>query len=225
MTNKQENKNSMYQAVIRKCQKFESLWIDIPAFEPALNEFKAAFTAIQTANEHQMVRITGIAEAKQKEEDEMIAKTLELSSAVFAYASITNNFELKRMVDFSPSSLKRMSDTELKSMCKLVSKAAISVAKALENYGISATDIEDLDKEIMDYENMIAEPREAVTTRAKATAQLAELFPIADTILKEQLDKLMMIFKAKHPDFYTEYFNSRKIIDLGVRHQSSDTEA
>lgn len=225
MTHIQENKNSMFYAVIRKCLKFESVWRSIPAFEAAFDEFNFLFKAIQAANENQLRSITGITDAKQKEEDEMIARTLEVASSVYAFARLAENHELKRMVDFSPSTLKNMSDTELRSMCSMVSRTATSVLVELKDYGTTVADINILEKEIEDYGNIIMEPRKALSTRAKATAHMVDLFPKADRILKERMDKILMLFKAKQPDFYAEYFNARRINYLGMRHLSLEPEA
>lgn len=222
MTNRQENKNSMYYAVNRTCDKHTKVWEGLPAYATASKEFKVTFNEIQDVGGNQMINITGIAENKQKEEEEMINLTLFVGSGVFAYASVISDHELQRKVQCSPSGLKRMTDTELRNMCNEVFKAAVKVVDLLADYGVTMEDVKQLQKEIDDYAQVIAAPRDALITRAKATARLEELFDQADKILKEQMDKLMIMFKTKAPDFYNEYFNARKIVDLGIRHEQAE---
>lgn len=219
MTNRQENKNSMYYAVTGICSKHEKIWIVVPAFTKAHSVFNEYFQEIQQVNEIQLTNTTGITKDKQKQEAEMIAKTLLVSSNLFAYASMADNQGLKSRVDCSPSILKRMPDTELKNQCSMVLKAGYEFADALVDFGTSVEDLKALGKEITDYENILAAPREAVATKSTATAKLDELFAQADKVLKEQIDKMMTLFQVKTPDFYREYHNARKIIDLGVRHR------
>jgi len=54
--------------------------------------------------------------------------------------------------------------------------------------------------------------------RVSATLQLVDLFKAADEELK-LMDGLVQGFKATEVGYYNEYFASREIINLGVRHK------
>jgi hypothetical protein len=119
----------------------------------------------------------------------------------------------------SGSKLKYSRDTILRDRCQLVHEETSKVIDDLGDYGILATDLEELQQEIDDYAAIIAKPRTAIGTRATATAQLIELFKQGDDVLNSRLDKLTEQYKSNNPDFYISYKNARSIIDLGVRHE------
>jgi len=182
-------------------------------------DFQAIISQIMETRLIQEGKTTGVAENKQKEEDEMINKTVSIASAVFAYASVIGDNELKEKINYSPSKLRKSRDTILRDRCQLVHEETSKVIDDLGDYGILAADLEELQQEIDDYAAIIALPRTAIGTRATATAQLIELFKQGDDVLNSRLDKLTEQYKSNNPDFYISYKNARSIIDLGVRHE------
>jgi hypothetical protein len=167
-------------------------------------------------------RTTGSAADKQKEEDEMIAKTIEVASAVYAYASITNNNTLKDKIDYSPTALKRSRDTILRDIWQVIHDEAIGVGNSLADYGVDANDLAQLQKEIDDYAALLTAPRTAITTRVRVTAELEEKFKEGDEILHNQMDKLVETLKEREKRFYREYNRARLIIKLGSRRGGDD---
>ncbi|MBI9038529.1 MAG: hypothetical protein JEY97_10380 [Bacteroidales bacterium] len=218
MTDRQENKFSMYLAVQIVCNNFGIIWGEFIAFVKAFGDLQAIISQITETRLIQEGNTKGVAENKQKEEDEMINKTVSIASAVFAYASEIGDNELREKINYSPSKLKFSRDTILRDRCQLVHEEASKVIDNLGDYGILAADLVELQKEIDDYAAIIAKPRTAIATRATATAHLIELFKQGDEILYDRLDKLMEQYKSNNPDFYVNYKNARSIVDLGVRH-------
>lgn len=224
MTDRQENKRSMYLAVQRVCNRHNSVWSGLGAFVTAFGDFEGIIQQIEDARLIQEGQTTGITENKQKEEDEMIDKTIEVGSAVFAYASDTGNNELKEKVDYSPSALMRSRDTILRDRCKLVHDETEKIISELGDYGIVETDLTELQKEIDDYTEIIAKPRTAIGTRATATTQLVELFKQGDNDLNDRMDRLVEQYKKDEKKFYREYRNARIIVDLGKRFEREEIE-
>ena len=106
MTDKQENKRSMYIAVQKACNANNSVWSGLPAFVTAFGKYETAIAGIDTQRQIQEGKTTGITENKQKEEDEMIQATVEIAAAVFSYASKIGDNELKQKVNYTPSFLR-----------------------------------------------------------------------------------------------------------------------
>ena len=219
MTDRQENKFSMYLAVRIVCNSYGIVWSEFVAYVKTFGDFETIISQIMETRLIQEGKTTGVAENKQKEEDEMINKTISIASAVFAYASVIGDNELKEKINYSPSKLKYSRDTILRDRCQLVHDETSKVIENLGDYGILAADLEELQQEIDDYAAIIAKPRTAIGTRATATAQLIELFKQGDDLLNSRLDKLTEQYKSNNPEFYISYKNARSIIDLGVRHE------
>ena len=67
-------------------------------------------------------------------------------------------------------------------------------------------------------ENYSAETmKPRVGNRKTATANLTALFKETDDILKNQMDKLIELYRADHPDFVNTYFETRIIVDPPTR--------
>lgn len=222
MTDKQENKRSMYIAVQRVCNKNNSIWSSLPALAATFGKFENTISGIDTQSQIQAGKTTGIAENKQKEEDEMIQASIEIAATVYAYASITGDNELKEKVSYSPSDLRNSRDTILKDICQVIHDAANNVITNLADYGKTSDDLIQQQKEIDDYTAILSKPRTAIGTRATATSSLVDLFQQGDDLLKNQLDKLMVTYQSKEPKFYNQYQNARIIVDLGRRGRGDD---
>jgi uncharacterized protein YecE (DUF72 family) len=154
----------------------------------------------------------------------MIQATVETAATVYAYASLIGDNELLSKVDYSPSYLKNLRDTELKAVCQSVHTAASSVISELDDYGKTQEDLDKLQKEINDFSDMLSQSRKAISTRATATSRLEELFEETDDLLKNQLDKLMITYKNSHPRFYNTYKKARQIVDMGKHSRTEEPE-
>ena len=80
-------------------------------------------------------------------------------------------------------------------------------------YGITAASVTAFTNAINEYTTAVPSPRNAVSQRAAYVQSLKSLFKEADDILKNQLDKLAVQFKATQPQFLNAYKNNRVIID------------
>lgn len=223
MKSNQENKLSMYYAVQRVCSANAPVWGSLPAFVNAFNEFKTSIGKVESILKIQERGILGVAKDKEAIEDSMIDLALKISGAVFAFASDTNNLILKGKVDYSRSELKQVRDSIAIQRCMGIADEANSVIGALGTYGIIPADITTLKAKVTDFTNALSAPRTAITERKGATDELAKQIKKTDTVLKEKLDKLIERFKATSSDFYKLYFDARKIVNIGVRHEEPNT--
>lgn len=215
MTNYQENKRSMYLAIQNVCNANKTIWSGLPAFVETFTNFENIITDINIQRQIQEGKTIGVTENKQKEKDEMIQKTIEIASVVYAYAAKIKDNELRQKVNYSPSTLQDKRDTELKDICQLIHDEANTVISYIADYGKSSADLVKLQKEINDYTDILAKPRTAVGTKATATTKLVELFQNSDDLLNNQIDKLIISYQNTSPKFYQQYQSARIIINLG----------
>jgi hypothetical protein len=203
---------------------FSDKWNNVPAFVEVVNKFEKLTSEIDAQRQIQEGRTTGITENKQKEEDEMIQATIETGAAVYAYADIIGDSELKSKVNYSPSDLKTARDTDLRVICQSVHNVAKDRISELGDYGTTPEDLDKLQKEIDDFSEMLSKSMKAINTRSTATAKIAELMKETDELLKNQLDKLVTTLQSREPEFYTNYMKARRIIDMGSRSQSEEEQ-
>ncbi len=223
MTDNQENKLSMGLVVQNVVNSNNEIWRELIAFVNAFSDFEEIITEILSNRVVQEADTKGVTLDKQRAEEILIAKTLMVSAGTYAYAVDNNNDTLREKINYSPSSLRKARDTILRDMCQLIHDEVKKEIGNLEEYGILPADLTDLQNKINLYYNAISEPREAITDRKTATQELVILFGRVDDVLKERMDKLMIMFRDSHPLFYRQYVNARMIVDLGESPEEPET--
>ena len=74
------------------------------------------------------------------------------------------------------------------------------------------------------YADVVENPRQAITNRSRSTKELEAYMAKTDTVLKDQLDKLIVQFRTKSPVFWQQFKSARNIIDLGHRKKAKENE-
>lgn len=216
MTSSQEARLSMYNAVISFCDANAATVATVPAFQTALNSFKDIFsTILQTAQLEAQV-ITGITMDKAQLRNDLAAKAVEISAAIFAYASSTGNNTLKERANYSLTDMLRLKDELLGPTSVNIANDANANAAALVSYGVTAAAITDFNTMIGSFMTAVASPRNAVTQRATYSAMLKTNFKDGNDVLKNQMDKIALQFRADQPEFYSTYKNNRIILDAAT---------
>ncbi len=216
MNSSQEAKLNMYNAVVTHCAANPAIVATVPAFQTAFTNFQDIFSSIiETAQEEAQV-IKGVAMDKAQAKKDLVQKAVDISSSVYAYAVTQNDNTLKEQVNFSLTDLLRLKDEILGPTCLNISNAANDNVANLVGYGITAAVITDFNDMITNYMGAVSNPRNAVTQRATYSASLKDYFKSGDDILKNQMDKIALQFKAANLEFYTTYKNNRIILDAGT---------
>lgn len=140
-------------------------------------------------------------------------------NATIAFASpAPRNNALIAQVKYPLSDLQKMKKEQIATVCQTIHDAAASDALIL-NFGITATDLTDLQAGINLYNLGASNPRQAVITRNSAKASIATLIKeINDDLFKMQMDTMVKTRISTNQEFVNKYFLNREIIDLGKTH-------
>jgi hypothetical protein len=215
MNARQDSKLKMYRAVEKHCENNSSVTVLTPAFQTALENFKAKIAAINNTAQQKDVVLKGVAADKSHCKQTLCQQAAEVAGIISAFASVTSNNTLKQEVNFSATALLQTRDDQLAARCQNIHAKGLENLTALADYGITVPTLENLQTAINDYIAEAPKPRTAVSERKTHTNNLAALFAEADDILKNQMDKLVVTFKAAHPDFVKSYESNRLIISFG----------
>lgn len=216
MDSKQEAKLSMYDAVLTHCNDNTAIVATVPAFQSSVGSFQDTYEDLQAAAQEEIQAIAGVTVDKAAQRKTLVDLATDISAAIFAFASATNNFILKEQVNLSFSDFNRLKDELLTPACQNVLAAANDNSAALIAYGVTAVKITTFSTAIDDYATAVPGPRNAVSHRSSVSTTIKNLFKTGDEILKEQMDKLVIQFKAGNLGFYNAYKNNRIIIDAGT---------
>ncbi len=224
MNAKQNAKLNMYRATEKHIEDNSEIIASTPAFQTAFNKFKARIAAISSTAQQKSAALTGIAADKKNSKQILCKLAADIAGVIYAYASATNNETLKQEMNLPVTTLLRTRDEALAPRCQNIHDRAQSNARALNEYGIKPDQLTDLQTAIDNYSAETMKPRTAVSNRKTATANLAALFKETDDILKNQMDKLIELYRADHPDFVNTYFETRIIVDPPTRARKTEED-
>ncbi len=216
MNKQKESILNMYDALITFCNNNADTVATVPAFETAFTAFETTVGEIHDTVQMQVSIISGITDAKNLLRKSLCEQAADLCAIIFAFASSTNDVELKAQGNFSISDFKRLSDEMLVPACSNIYNTVNDNIKSLKTYGVTADALTDFQTAIDDYKEKLSSPRNAVTQRAAHSTALNNLFVQANDILKSQMDKVAFQFKATAEGFYVAYKNNRNIVSPGT---------
>jgi transcription antitermination factor NusA-like protein len=174
---------------------------------------------------------TGYAIDKKQKRKAVEEKTLGLSAALCAYASINGNFTLLNESRFTVTTLKTISTHKLD---EITTNLIINLEQYLPNlhaYGVDSQKIYDFKKSIAVFTESINKPIENIKIRHRSTITIAKLLPEISNLLKGNLDYNIRALGIDFPSFVSEYFKIRRIgktprksLDLVVKTISSSSQ-
>lgn len=213
MNANQEAKLNMYRTTADYCTANNTIISANVAFVAAFNEFKTKTSSIMTTMQQESVNITGITQNKNKWKLTLCQTAADIAGVIYAYAVTTANDPLKQKVNYTYSDLIRTREESLTARCQTIHDAAVENDSALLNYGVTTAMITDLEAAITNFSAQTPKPRVAINERKTLRTNLVALFKETDTILQDRMDKIVVTFKAAHPDFVKTYESARKIVD------------
>ena len=213
MNAQQEARLSMYLSNIQHLDENSTIFDANTAFKTAFTSIKTKLGTLQNKAQLSDLSILGIAAGKKTAKETAAEKTADTAGILFAFADATGNEQLKAEVNYTARQLLRLKDSLFALRCRNIHDLAVANKAALLDYGITDETIEDLQSAIDAYVETVPKPRTAKSNKKTLNADIAELFKDIDKIYENQLDKLIVNFKASNPDFVETYFDLRKVID------------
>jgi hypothetical protein len=212
MNNKQENQLSMAKAVQQVLNDNSATVSAIVAFQTAKSDLDNIIGSINSATQLQVVKIAGNAMDKEQASLAAINAAIKLLGPVKSYAKTAGNNALFSAFDYSPSSLKKMRDTELANTLATISSNIQANITNLTDYGIVAADLDSFNALIDAYNDLITAPRNAISKKSAATALVAQAIASIKPVMI-RLDGFMEAKKDSNPDFYKAYKTARVVVD------------
>jgi hypothetical protein len=215
MTDSENNKYRMYLSTEKTLDESETLWAGVPALVLAKTTLSTNIAAIGDYNTQLLSDGTGQTLIKNQNRDNLEDGVLKLSGGLVAHFTAEGQVAMRKDVTFKPYQVNRAKDIELYNMAHLLVKIALPVKTQLEKYYIFEADIVELDALHTAFLKSIPGKRDSVGSGTAARLAMRLLFKETDVLIKDQLDNLMVIYRAAKPEFYSKYGTARVIVDLG----------
>ena len=193
-------------------EKYKKTWKDHEAFAEGVEALAEKVSQI----DEQVEVAQGNPGAKQLKDlarQNLCTSVCEVIGAVRSYAAKNADPELTAKVGYSPSDVTAGKSSDVVARCKAIHAAATEVVDDLGKFGITAAKLTLLKKRIDAYDGAKVAPRQNRVKKSAAVALLLGLVRDSVSILRDQLDGLMIQFKDASPNFYEEYFAARVVVD------------
>ena len=175
MNKQNEDRMSMFYALLQVLAKHVAVWTGIVPFKNAHDELKGNVASIENATQTQETSLKGVALDKRFKKEAMVKKTLEITQAIYAYAVDQGDLVLREQADYSRSDLMGVRDAVVAQTCQNIHDLANPIIAALGAYGLVAADLTTQQTAIDAYTATVGSPRAALTVRKGATAEIEAL--------------------------------------------------
>jgi hypothetical protein len=206
------NRINMVTATSGVIQKYKNTWKDHEAFAEGVE----TLGEITVATDEQIEIAQGNPGAKKMKET--VRKNLgtsacEVIGAVGSYATKIYDPELLAKVGYSESNVTAGKTSDVVARCKAIWGAAMEVVDDLPKFGITPAKLALFKKRIDAFDAVKVAPRQNRVKKSAASQLVRGLVRDSVSILRDQLDGLMIQFKDADPNFYEEYFAARVVVD------------
>jgi hypothetical protein len=222
MTTKQTNKLNMYEAVAKVMNENKTLWQDLTILTEVFAELNTLLSELRNVGSQRAKKTTGVTQNKSNKKEAMVKKATNLASSAYAYAERVKNRDLQSKFDYTYSVLFRSDDNNAINQVQAIVEEAEKIVNDLAPFGVKPEEITELKTLVESFTASIGEKSNVKSGRVSATKSLATLFKETDTLLKNQMDKLVLRLADSQATFYQTYQNARAIKDLGSRSKITD---
>ena len=224
MTDKQRAKLLMMQATLRVLDEYADLYTTNAAFAKARQQLSDLVADLDpTAENQQGAAGTPKPGAVKKQTKQHLAqRAAEVAAALYAHADDTDNLNLQTDSDYSEYQLNRATDNDLQRIAKNIHERATTLLPQLKDQDVTPDELADLAAALKAFKDEQATPRVAVATGKAHTDSLAADLRTANALLRNRVDKFMVRFQRKQPQFHTTYQSARQVINTAYRPDQED---
>jgi hypothetical protein len=183
----------------------------LPALKIAAEELTEFIVNIN-ANLQAQSTTTGETDAKNAAFVELGDAAFEVAGAVLSFAETSGNPTLAGQVNFSRSGVTAGSGNAVSARSQGIIDIAATHLSSLAAHGVTAAKVNALKQKLQAYDALRVLPRQTKASATAAARQLDRLFPEAERLLSNRIDKLIWQFRSSDPDFYEKYQVARRVV-------------
>jgi hypothetical protein len=217
MTQAQDDITTMFETALGALDQNKSVWEGRAAFLDAVTRAKDGTATIRNTIGKQQTPTTGLTEDKEASRADLEDRLIGLAAQLSAYAAKSGDHHLGAQVEMTRSSLDRLSESDLLQTAKRVADTGTDNFAALADYGVTKAELQALNDARTKFQDIKGSPRDAVVGRKVATMSLPAAIVSVRSIFRNEIDKMIIPFRATDPDFYNAYSTARIIVNRAAK--------
>ncbi len=222
MTNAHINKLGMYLAVIQVLNKFSAVFANVPALVRLAASLAQLAANIGTKSEAIGIGTSPKTEAKRKAEGEMSAGVSVLVGKLHSYATDKENAELMKQSDVTEWDIHHQRDAERGKYADQMLDLVEANLPNLADYAVTSDKIAAARQLVVDHDGTIGDRSSTKNSQTGGRDSVMAMFAQADSILEDQIDRMIPDFKKDNPDFCAAYDAARVIKDIAAHHKGKN---
>lgn len=200
--------------VLQVCKENIAIVSMLPAMVKTMNDLEVIIKNIMELINKQQTPITIHAKANREVRFQLCSHLIKLLPPVRSLAHLQNNSVLFAQVDYTFSDLFRSKSHQLVATAGAISLSLEANPGFLKEVNIKKEQLLTLRNLVSRFDELAVAPHVALNSRIAATKGLSDKLKTADTIIKEQLDGLLLALN-QYPHFHKTYFRARRQITYG----------
>lgn len=209
----------MIDTTVKYCEDNTAATAGITNFATTITAIKGKLVLINGLNQIGTGTTTGVTTDTNVLRNAMSDLAIKCANGTIGYANSVNNNTLKALVNYTRSKLDKMKKEDVDDACEAIHDATNTNIANVTSYGVTASDVTDLQTAIGLYRTGTQNPRQAIISKSQAIKQAIEMVrEVIDDLLVGQLDVMANTLKISNKDFWNGYHQAREIVDLGTTH-------
>ena len=205
--------------------KNQTIWTGNKAVTDTMSKVNAALGTVDTKAQAQETPILGEEELKVLTRHDYEEEIMRIAGQICSMATKAGDTVTAGQTEFTLSQLDKMSADDLERTGKRVSGLATASLAALADFNITQPDVKGLDDMTTQFDKVKTGPRTAIAKRAGQTKTLPPAVKSVVSLLRNHVDKEMLMFKKSNPEFYAGYVSARVVIDRHGKGKATPTPA
>lgn len=218
------NKLNMYGSVLSVFNDHQSIWQTIPAFVNAKTSFETKLNQLRVRVSEQLDAVTGVSMEKKLRTEDLRSRMLLVHHALYLLGRATENTILRERNEVTKTALSKFTLNEFAAHCAVLVTDLETYATQLAEFGISQQAIDELIPMLQGIDDLNNSTRKAIIKRKGITQSIRDLEQELDELLREEFDRMILVFKQSHANFYRDYESARITIDYGTHRGARGAE-
>ncbi|HEX2867835.1 MAG TPA: hypothetical protein VHO03_12375 [Ignavibacteriales bacterium] len=208
MSDKEQNKLDMYDAVISLLSDNKEITSNIPALMSSISRFRKVVDEIRREERAISSEAFEITIQTSKLKDDLVFSLVPVASALFNLARENGDLKMKEKCRITQSNFVRMLDRDLLEKAEVLRIFAKENIHKLKKFNVTSQKISDLQEKMDLFRNSLGS-KVASFVSTNAMTPLQDLFNEADRILSKYMDNYVESLNGSFPEFYDEYLWTR----------------
>lgn len=207
----------MAATVASYMNKNNTIWTGNKAVSDTMTQVNGALADVNQKAQEQGTPIVGEEVQKVLVRHDYEEEIMRLAGQLCSFAAKNGDSNLAAETDFTLSELDKMDADTLEETGERVSGLLTANLSKLTDFSVTQTNVTGLNTMTTQFHGVKTGPRTAISKRAGKTATIPPAVKTVMSLLRNSLDKEMLMFKKSNPDFYAGYAAARVIVDRGGR--------